>query len=55
MSYNKKEAVADREQDVKISARAGAEKLEQPLRLSCSSFGFLARELREREKRRISY
>lgn len=32
-----------------MSARAGAEKPEQPLRLSCSRFGFLDRELRERQ------
>lgn len=32
-----------------MSARAGAEKPEQPLRLSCSRFGFLDRELRKRQ------
>lgn len=41
---------ADLEQDLSMSDKAGAEKPEQPLRLSCSRFGFLDRELRERDK-----
>lgn len=41
---------ADLEQDMSMSARTGAEKPEQPVRLSCSRFGFLDRELKETQK-----
>lgn len=44
------DGAADLEQDLSMSARAGAEKPEQPLRLSCSRFGFLDNELRERDR-----
>lgn len=39
---------ADLEQDCSMSDRTGAEKPEQPLRLSCSRFGFLDRALRQK-------